>query len=155
MTTCTFAGHRQVIGCVTDKAIDDALERMMSLDTDFVFYTGGTGEFDNMCSAAVRRAKQNHSDKRIRLFLVLPYMKTEASAHKNNYSTIYDDIFVPRELCGIHSKNAVKARDRYMIDHSDFLIACVFHRSGGAFESLKYAKSLQNIKVINLSHIES
>ena len=64
MKTCTFAGHREVFASGVEADIDSAIETILANDSDFVFYTGGMGEFDSRCSAAVRKAKRTQPEKR-------------------------------------------------------------------------------------------
>ena len=58
MTVCTFAGHRDIFDSQIERKIQTTLKELLHTDTEFVFYTGGMGEFDHKCAAAVRRAKR-------------------------------------------------------------------------------------------------
>ena len=57
MLVCTFAGHRQVFAADVAQKARDALERLVEIDRELTFYTGGMGEFDSLCAAAVRRLR--------------------------------------------------------------------------------------------------
>ena len=154
MKTCTFAGHREVFASGTESDIESAIETILASDTHYIFYTGGMGEFDSKCSAAVRRAKRNHPEKNIKLFLVEPYMKTEINECKDYYEWSFDDVLIPIELADIHYKNAIKQRNKWMVDRSDYLIAYVLRDFGGAYETLKYARKKGGIVIINLAEKE-
>ena len=52
---------------------------------------------------------------------------------------MYDSIIVPDELADVHPKQAIRLRNRWMVDHSDVIFSYVDNRSGGAYEALKYA----------------
>ena len=151
MTVCTFAGHRQIFAARLSDKIDAALEKLLISDTDFTFYTGGMGEFDALCSSAVRGAKRRHPEKNIRLLLVLPYMMQDINDNKDYYEQSYDDILVPMELMGVHYKGAIKKRNQWMLDRSDVLLAFVYREFGGAYETLQYAKKRPSMDIINFA----
>ena len=54
MTTCTFAGHREVYQPMMDAKIEKAIRELLQTNSEFIFYTGGMGEFDSKCASTVR-----------------------------------------------------------------------------------------------------
>ena len=64
MTTCTFAGHREVYQPMMDAKIEKAIRELLQTDSEFIFYTGGMGEFDSKCASAVRSAKRQYPDRK-------------------------------------------------------------------------------------------
>ena len=60
MTVCTFAGHREVYQANIADRLDEALAKIIETDDNIRFLVGGMGDFDGMCSSAVRRAKRNY-----------------------------------------------------------------------------------------------
>ena len=151
MTTCTFAGHREVYQGGVGANIDAAIEKIIDQgDDSFNFLVGGMGEFDGLCSGAVRGAKRRHPEKQITLSLVLPYLTHGINENKEYYSLFYDEIIVPMELAGIHYKEAITARNCWLIDQSDYLIAFVMRDFGGAYSTLKYAEK-KNLEIINIA----
>lgn len=139
MVTCTFAGHREIFG-MRDTEIIEILETLLENETDMTCYVGAMGEFDALCAGAVRSLKQRHKDKNIALIMVLPYMQQKINEYREYYETVYDEILIPIELAEVHYKQAIPARNRWLVDHSDYLIACVWRDFGGAYNTLKYAK---------------
>ena len=79
MISCTFAGHWEVYSRNVESSIEFAIESILKKDNSFVFYSGDMGEFDKMCSAAVRTAKRRHPELDIKLMVVLPYMMIKIS----------------------------------------------------------------------------
>lgn len=150
MTSCTFAGHREVYQAKIDEAIEQAIDNLLKTDSEFIFYTGGMGDFDGKCASAVRAAKQKYPDKKIRLALVLPYMSNRLNTDKGYYQYYYDEIIIPAELAGVHYKVAITMRNRWLVDRVDCLIAFVHRDFGGALETIKYARK-QRKPVINLA----
>ena len=140
MTVCTFAGHREVYQANIADKLDEAISRIIKNDDCFRFLVGGMGDFDGMCSSAVRRAKRNYTNKQISLELILPYLTQELNENKSYYEISYDDVVVPIELAGVHYKSAITKRNRWMVDKSDWMIAFVYRDFGGAYTSLRYAE---------------
>ena len=150
MTVCTFAGHREVYQANIADKLDEAISRILKNDDCFRFLVGGMGDFDGMCSSAVRRAKRNHPNKQISLELILPYLTQELNENKSYYEISYDDVVVPIELAGVHYKSAITKRNRWMVDKSDWMIAFVYRDFGGAYTSLRYAEK-KGLQIINLA----
>lgn len=150
MLCCSFAGHRNVFVPDIDRKIAATLDTIMEKDDTFVFYAGGMGEFDSKCASAVRAARQRFPEKQLRLVLVLPYMTNRINTDKNLFETEYDDVMIPIELAGVHPKAAIRERNRWMVDRSDMLLACVYRDFGGAYDTMQYALR-KEIGVFNLA----
>ena len=152
MTTCTFAGHREVYQADVGKALDAAISSILGNgDDSYTFLVGGMGDFDGLCAGAVRAAKRRHPDKQITLALVEPYMKQEINTGKDYYEMIFDDVIIPIELADVHYKAAITKRNRWMVDASQVLIAFVYRDHGGAYTTLRYAQK-KNLQIINLAN---
>ena len=76
MLVCTFAGHRIINENVVAPLVTAAITELLRRDNEFLFYTGGMGDFDALCSRIVRAEKRKHPEKRLSLVLVEPYMKS-------------------------------------------------------------------------------
>ena len=139
MTVYTFAGHREVFLSSVKQEIDKALSDIVQTEDDYVFFSGGMGDFDIMCEAAVRRLKKKNSDLNIHLNLVLPYMTNQINRDKDYYESRFDDIIIPMDLMGVHYKSAIKKRNCWMVDQADKVLAYVYRDFGGAFDTVKYA----------------
>ncbi len=51
----------------------------------------------------------------------------------------YDEVEVSSVVAQKHFKAAIQARNREMVDRSDLVICYIQRRSGGAYQSVKYA----------------
>ena len=153
MLACTFAGHREVFSSKVDAQITKSLSELLRTDTEFIFYTGGMGDFDKKCESAVRLMKKDNPKLSIRLILVLPYMTNRLNTEKEYFETYFDDVIIPTELCDVHYKAAIKMRNRWMVEHSDRVLAYIRRNYGGAFETIKYAHQ-QGRLVLNLAEKE-
>ena len=140
MLVCTFSGHRIINENVVAPLVTAAITELLRRDNEFLFYTGGMGDFDALCSRIVRAEKRKHPEKRLSLVLVEPYMKSSINTNEEQLLTLYDDIEVPLELMDCHPKAAIGKRNRILIDRSDYLIACVTRQYGGAYQTLRYAR---------------
>ena len=150
LTVCTFAGHREVFSSSIEVDIDHALSEIIQTDNDFIFYSGGMGDFDKKCESAVRRMKSKYPEQKIRLVLVLPYLTHEINRDKEYFEFCYDDIVVPMELMGVHYKAAIRKRNRWMVERADKILAYIYRDFGGAFDTVKYAYRTGKL-VLNLA----
>ena len=151
---CTFAGHREIYAADISERVDAAIESILRVDTDFTFYTGDMGAFDRICAGAVRRAQRAHPNLNSKLILVLPYLTESLHTNKAYYESTFDSILVPTELIGAHYKGAIQKRNRWMVNHSDYLIAYVRQNFGGAYQTLQYARRQPELTIVNLANEE-
>ena len=138
MITCTFAGHKTLLVSALNQIVD-ALESIIATENYICCYVEGMGEFDSQAASAVRILKNKYPKKVISLTLVLPYMQQKINKYKYYYDSLYDDIIIPQDLIGIHYKRSITIRNRWMVDHSDYIIAMVWRNYGGAYNTLSYA----------------
>ncbi len=150
MTTCTFSGHREVYQSDIAARLEAEIEKLLQTDNEFIFLTGGMGQFDGMGAGAVRAAKRRHPEKCITLALVLPYPSNRLNTDKEYYQSYFDQIIIPEELDAVHYKAAIQRRNRWMVDRADTVIAYVCQSFGGAFATVKYAQR-QGKPVVNLA----
>lgn len=151
MASCTFAGHREIFALDIERQIKTVIEGILPEDNTFVFYSGDMGEFDKMCSSAVRSIKRCHPKLDISLVAVLPYMMNSVNTNRDYYETYFDDILIPAELADVHYKAAISRRNQWLVDHSDYLIAYVYRDFGGAYTTLNYA-ARHGKEIINLAN---
>ena len=107
---------------------------MLKMDDEFRFYFGGMGWFDEVSLREAWYARREFSGKRVELILVQPYERKVAGQQ------LYDEILLPEELRILHPKAAIPARNRWLIEHSDHLIAYVRRETGGAAATLRSAR---------------
>ena len=148
MIHCTFAGHREILHSGVEKRLADTLHSLLSLDNSFCFYNGGMGAFDLLCAETVRKAKSAHPEKRIKSLLVLPYMTQGINTNRIYLQNLYDGIIIPSTLENCHHKAAISLRNRWMIDHSQYLIAYIHREFGGAAKTFKYAQ-IRKLTIFN------
>ena len=109
MTTCTFAGHREVYQPMINAKIEKAIRELLQTDSEFIFYTGGMGEFESKCASAVRLAKRKYPHLKICLALVLPYMSNRLNTEKEYYEYYYVKSLFQRSCAAFTTKPRFKS----------------------------------------------
>lgn len=95
------------------------------------FYLGGRGEFDLLAARTVRAQQKEHPDVRSILVQASPSEAVDAA--------LYDGALYP-ELERVPPRYCLVARNRWMVDASQAVVACVRHDWGGAASTLAYAR---------------
>lgn len=144
--SCCGFGHRDCNAVLTDRLY--TLLHYLSYEYGVTNYlTGGMGTFDSAFCGSVRMLKRKKEG--IRLSLIKPYFSNEPNWSKDYYTSCYDHVVVPNCLMGVHPKAAIRLRNRWIIDNSDFIFLYVYRNFGGAYEAFKYAKRV-NKTIIEL-----
>lgn len=142
---CAFCGHRDVFDPNVKKRAEK--EIISLIEQGFTtFYSGGMGDFDKICEGIVCGIKRKND--KIKLCLVLPYMKSSINHDRAYYNSLYDEIVVP-DLGDIHYKRAITARNRWLVENSDMILAYVFREIGGAWTMFKHAEK-SGVKYVNV-----
>ena len=108
------------------------------------------GRFDEMCAEAVRKLKEQHPGKDIRLCLVAAYLSNRFNTEKSYYQTFYDEILLPEEVEYTYYKAAVTKRNRWMVDRADLMLAYIDHDYGSAYQTYRYAQK-KSVPIINIA----
>ena len=151
-SACCGFGHRDYFPAEYDDALRETVRRLYKKEKVCKFYTGGMGDYDRAFASAVRSLKRDHQE--VRLHLVLPYYSNRINTDKREaeyLKELYDEIYIPDFLSGIHYKSAITLRNRWMVDHSDHVISAVIYDYGGAYQAVGYAEK-QGKKLINIAH---
>ena len=140
-----FFGHRELQNI---SFIEDQIERLvlnLLRKKEFVeFYVGRNGDFDIAVASAIKRAQRRFGKESSSLILVLPYhMRDEIY-----YEEFYDEILYPLDDKSYY-KSAITKRNRWMVEHVDWVVAYILHSYGGAYQAYSYAKKRQ-VEATNL-----
>ena len=149
--TVSFFGHRVIEDPLRIEQRLERLIRKFLKEKEYVeFLVGRDGEFDQTVSSVIRRCKRTVRDDNSAYVWVLPYPTAEYRDNEDSFRQYYDEI----EICGTsadgHFKGAHQARNRAMVDRSHLVVFCVQHDSGGAWQTLKYARK-QGKPYININ----
>ena len=149
--TVAFFGHREIDHFrETEQTLEKLIEKLVRNHEYVEFLIGRNGEFDQLVSSTVRSVRNRLGCKNCSLVLVLPYMTAEFRDNEASFLEYYDEVEVSSTAEGVHFKSAIQTRNRELVDRTDLVVFCVDHASGGAFQTLKYAKRSQK-PYINIS----
>ena len=152
--TVSFFGHRQIDRFFeTEEKVTELVRRLITEKEYVEFLIGRDGEFDQIVASTVRRAKRDLRDDNSELVWVLAYPKAEYANNVDSFDEYYERVEVCDEAARSHPKAAIQVRNRSMVDRSDLVVCYVEHESGGAFQSMAYAKK-SGKAIINLAAID-
>ncbi len=148
--TVSLFGHRQVEDpFAAERRLEKIVCDLLAKKEYVEFLVGRDGEFDLLAASVIKRCRRAVGEENSALIRVLPYMTAEYRDHEEDYLNYYDDVEVSQNAAGAHPKGAMQIRNREMVDRSDLVIFCVERKSGGAYQTMKYAVK-QEKNTINL-----
>ncbi len=146
----TFFGHRYVDNMFKiEEQIEPILKDLINQKEYVEFLVGRDGEFDQIVSSAIKKAKGRYDYGNVSHILVLPYERAEYRDNKESFEDYYDEVQISSDAVSAHPKAAIGVRNREMCNRADLVICYVEKENGGAYNAMKYAKSVGK-KVINL-----
>lgn len=144
MKSCFFIGHREADSRIWKSLVDAVNRHILEYGvTDFT--VGRYGRFDALAARAVLAAKEDHPE--IRLTLLLPYHPFDRPFKLPDG---FDASFYPPGMETVPRRAAIIRANRYMVDHSDYLIAYAWHPASNARELVEYARTREkrgNIRI--------
>ena len=149
MAICCFCGHSDAPDTIRPM-LAEAIEDCITILGIAEFWVGNYGSFDRMARSLMFEAKKNHPE--IRLCLLLPYIPT---GHMQHRADVFDEIIIPAVVENAPRRAAIPRLNKYMVDHSDYMIACVSHISNGAYKTLEYARKQEKKGRIHITNIHT
>lgn len=143
MKSCFFIGHRESPIEILPMLIN-SVEQHITNYSVMEFIVGNYGAFDRLAAKAVVFAKKRHPE--IILSLLIPYHPTE---HHVEIPPEFDNTFYSPGMEKIPRRYAIIRANRYMVDHTDYLIAYARHPASNARNLVAYALR-KNIPTTNL-----
>lgn len=149
--TVSFFGHRHLSDqFAIEEHLDPILRDLINNKEYVEFLVGRDGDFDQLVSSAIIRAKEKYAYGNVSHILVLPYERADYRDNKESFEQYYDEVEICTGSQDAYPKAAIGVRNRAIVDRSDMVICLVERRSGGAYDAVKYAK--QQAKIVkNLS----
>lgn len=143
MSSCTFCGHHDAPDSIR-VSIENEVEKLILHNNVTCFYVGNHGRFDNMALGVLRECKEKYTQ--ISYFVVLSYLpekKDEYQLYQNGETLFPDGVEnTPKRF-------AISYRNKWMVEHSDFIISYVKNGFGGAAKTLKFAEN-RHLKIIKI-----
>ena len=119
MPTCFFIGHREAPDSLLPQ-LSAEIERHITEYGVTEFVVGRYGRFAALAAKCIKAAKKRHPE--VTLTLLLPY-------HPYDRPTPtppgFDGTFYPPGMETVPKRAAIVRANRYMVEHSDYLIAYV------------------------------
>ncbi|OUP11615.1 hypothetical protein [Anaeromassilibacillus sp. An200] len=126
---CCFCGHRDTPESIL-LSLEQKIQYLITQEQVQQFYVGNEGNFDRMARKSLYKLQQSYPWIQIAIVLAyLPHTREELSK----------DTLYPEGLENVPPKYAIIYRNRWMIDHCDYLISYVTRSYGGAVRMLSYA----------------
>ena len=144
--TVSLFGHRWIEDLrKLEKNIKPIIKELLENNTYVNFLIGRNGDFDEYAASVIKTVRKDMGMENSEITLVLPY----TVANIEYYEKYYDFIVIPEIVYGSHPKFSITARNRWMVENSQLVVAYVERKKGGAYEAVKYAEKT-GVKIINL-----
>ena len=141
-TVCLF-GHRQIENVIeVEDSLRSVINRILAEHELVEFLIGREGEFDILAASVIKQMVRDRDTGSCTLTLVMPYMRADFEKNQEEYEEYFDSVELCEESAAAHPKAAIRIRNRFMVDLSDLCIFYVTHPSGGAYQTMKYAESI-------------
>ena len=138
---CTFFGHRNCPSTICEslkKVIADLIINKKTTQ----FYIGNNGNFDAIVLRMLEDLKREHPH--INYEIVLAYIPIDKNIEK------FPNAFIPDGIENVPKRFAISYRNKWMITHSDAVIAYFRKTYGGAYSFFEFAKK-KNKLCINIA----
>lgn len=139
--SCCFFGHRDAPESIKTLLKDNIIHLITEQNvTDF--YVGNNGSFDSIVTSVLKEVVNEYPH--VSYSIVLAYLpnKKDQEQEKN---TLY-----PFGIESVPKRYCISWRNKWLIEHSQYVICYVTHITGGASKFMEMAKN-KGRTVINLS----
>lgn len=144
---CFLIGHREASEEIYS-ALYTAIEAHIVCCNVREFVVGHYGNFDRLAARAVKEVKRWYPN--VKLTLLLPYYPT---TQKEFLSDGFDSTLYPSGMEDVPKKAAIIRANRYMIEHTDYLITYAHHSASNAVKLLAYARKREKKGLIQITEI--
>lgn len=152
--TVSLFGHRIIDDpFIVEEKLQNILYDLITEKEYVDFLLGRNGDFDILAASLIRQSKKKYDNGNCSMTLVLPYMTADIRNNDQSYLNYYDNIEICEQTSFSYYKAAIQNRNKCMVDHSDLVLFYVDHNSGGAYNTMVYAKK-KNKNMINIAHIK-
>ena len=150
---CSFMGHRVVPQEeAIARQVRDWIALLAKTERPLRFLNGGMGNFDRICADEVAKYRQDHPQFSIQQWLVLPFRNYKPSP--NLFLKPYDKVILPASVESLQAHYAIQARNRWMMEQADYVLAYWVRNRGGAYQALRYALSNPKTVVVQIGGME-
>lgn len=146
-----FSGHRQIQGDLSNlkEQLNSFIIKLIEQGVIF-FGAGGALGFDMLAEETILELKEKYP----KIKLVLPCPPEQQTLKWNNqqrkrYYHILEKADKIRILSPVYTNDCMLARNRHLVENSEYLVCYLRNESGGTFYTVKYAEKL-GLKIIRL-----
>jgi len=132
--TCFFIGHRESSDS-SFPVLSTEVERHITEYGVTDFIVGKYGRFDSLAAQCVKAAKKRRTE--VTLTLLLPYHPYDCPIPT---PPGFDSTFYPPGMETVPKRVAIVRANRYMVDHSDYLITYAWHPVSNAWNLVEYER---------------
>ena len=132
---CTFFGHRDSPETIKPK-IRTAVIDLIENHGVTMFYVGNQGNFDRRVRSVLKEVTTTYPE--VGYAVVLAYMPSAKAA---NLSEDFSDTMLPEGIEKVPKRFAIPWRNKWMIEHADYVVTYVTRLFGGAAQFSALAKS--------------
>lgn len=146
--TCAFTGHRILEKDITEKKIKNEIENLIKKGVE-IFYNGVAVGFDLFSAKILLKLKKKYPF--VKLVACVPCYHQEKNyprLEKEIYAEIIKKADEVITLSPYYFKGCMQARDKYMADRADVLLAYCKKETGGTAYTVKYFKKKYPLKEI-------
>ena len=141
---CAFFGHRSAPDTI-EMALRSTIIDLIEIHTVDVFLLGNHGAFDAMVLRVLRELAVVYT---IKYYVVLAYMPEKKDEYEK---TDYSNTILPEGIETVFKRFAIDYRNRWMIDHSDYVVTYVVHDLGSGTAKYKRLTERKGKMVIEVS----
>ena len=134
MAVCTFFGHRDCPSTIRPRLSETLVELIERNGVD-IFYVGNQGAFDAIVRSVLREMTQEYPH--INYAVVLAYMPAKQD---ENYPQDYSDTMLPEGIEAVPKRFAISWRNKWMLNHSEYVVTYITHSWGGAAQFAELAE---------------
>ena len=131
---CAFFGHRDCPETIKPK-IREAIIDLIENHGVTMFYVGNQGNFDRMVRSVLKEVTMAYPG--VGYAVVLAYMP---SAKVANLSEDFSDTMLPEGIETVPKRYAISWRNKWMIDHADYVVTYLVRLQGGAAKFVALAQ---------------
>lgn len=151
--TVSFFGHRNIDNILlVENKLKTLIKNIINENPFVEFLVGRNGDFDEIVASCITNVKRTYRSDNCALVLVLPYLTAEYKNNSKSFEEYFDEIEICNESNSAHFKSAIQIRNRHMIDRANLIVCYINKKSGGAYQSVRYAEENKK-NIINMSDL--
>ena len=160
MSICAFTGYRPEKFPFDDNETDPRCEQLkqklfceilrMTREGVNVFMSGMARGVDLWAAEAVLQIQNVKPSQKIELWAIVPYDRQPlawSAKERVRYQRILEQAAHVEYISHDYYNGCLQKRNRYMVDHVDYLIAYAWHPASSARELVEYAQRKQQIHI--------